>query len=343
MARIKGYREQVEDLVYYGYNKGLWQSLFINTSILLLLAIVYSDIPKKINIVVLTLGEPEQYSDIDMSSSPEIQINNLTDSDSSKESVDEYLVNDPAEGEIVSVNLDIDTPIDTTSVKEFSPTGKELMETLSGQSQNYVDPWSDAPSTGLGKSSRKGSGGNGDGAGNGGSKIEKRLAKYRAKTGDVQVSISWDNFNDVDVWVRYEGNGYSSDIGWRNRADRCGGMLDIDCNVSPTTKEPIENIFWPVGGAPPGRYTVYVQRFHQWDKPYSTKVDIRILWDDKIVTRHASLTNNNMIKVFTFTKKYGKNPDSPKIQPETFMDALLAPMPSYDDVDTGPHLFTGQD
>jgi len=341
MARHKGYRRQVDEIVSWGFNKGIWQSLIINTAILLLLALIYSDIPKSITTIALTLGTTEPYDDVDLSAPPEIQIESVTKSDNSGDHTDQYMVNDPAEGELVSVNLDIDTPVNVSSVKEFAPTGKQLMESISN-SQNYADPWSETTSTGLGKSSRKGSGGTGDGAGGGQpSKIEKRLAKYRAKTGDVQVSISWDNYNDIDLWVAFEGQGYSNNIGWQNRSDIYGGLLDIDCNVNPTTREAVENIFWPIGGAPPGRYTVYVHRFKQWDKAYSTKVDVRILWDGNVINRHINVSHGDMIKVFTFTKKQGSTRVVAK--PQTFLDSLMSPMPSYEDVDTGPHLFTGQD
>jgi hypothetical protein len=329
MARLKGLRK-VEDLVYLAYERGIWQSIIVNTFILLFLALLYNNGHQKPRVLALILCETETLTEIHTDPAPEIQIDSLIESTETG-NVDEYLVNTPSEGEVVSVNLDIDEPIDTSSIKEFFLTGRELSETLSDVKTSIkdADPWSDALSTGLGRSSRKGAEGNGDGGGSGGiSKIEKRLIKYRAKTGDVQVSISWDNYDDIDVWVAFEGRGYSSNIGWKNRSDDYGGMLDIDCNVSPVTREAVENIFWPKGRAPAGRYTVYVQRFHKWDRSHSTSVEVRIAWDDHVTNKKVNLIDRNMVKVFTFVKTYGQLIPT---KPKTFVDSLMSPMPNYAD------------
>ena len=37
--------------------------------------------------------------------------------------------------------------------------------------------------------------------------------------------------------------------------------LDVDANVRPETKKPVENIVWPDFKAPPGEYKVYVHHY----------------------------------------------------------------------------------
>jgi subtilisin family serine protease len=75
-------------------------------------------------------------------------------------------------------------------------------------------------------------------------------------TGDVQVLLSWNNYNDLDL-ICTDPNGES--IFFRNRTVSSGGQLEIDMNVEyPDSKTPIENIFWQPGAAPSGTYNVYL-------------------------------------------------------------------------------------
>src|SRR5207247_1980650 len=75
--------------------------------------------------------------------------------------------------------------------------------------------------------------------------------------GDVGVSLLWSDTNDLDLHV-IDPSG--EEITWFNRTSVSGGMLDVDANpgcFTPTTM-PLENVFWPVGGAPHGTYVVRV-------------------------------------------------------------------------------------
>lgn len=97
--------------------------------------------------------------------------------------------------------------------------------------------------------------------------ISKRLVEYGAKTGDIQISLSWDTVDDLDLHVMVQP--MNSRINWMHRVGRCGGILDIDMNFNPIqlTNRPIENIFWggPVS-APNGQYTVGVHYYMSWSK-----------------------------------------------------------------------------
>jgi hypothetical protein len=90
------------------------------------------------------------------------------------------------------------------------------------------------------------------------SDFHDRLAREGAKSGQVQVSLIWDNLNDLDLSVICPSG---ERISFENKLSRCGGQLDIDMNESPTSNEPVENIFWPAGSAPKGEYKVLIEHF----------------------------------------------------------------------------------
>ena len=48
-------------------------------------------------------------------------------------------------------------------------------------------------------------------------------------------------------------------VWFNNKKVSSGGFLEIDMNrVYPDSERPVENIFWPTGGAPQGTYHVYL-------------------------------------------------------------------------------------
>ncbi len=81
-----------------------------------------------------------------------------------------------------------------------------------------------------------------------------------AGTGDVQVTLEWGTKHDLDVFV-IDPNGDQIYYGEANTA-ASGGILDIDSHglCNDTDSYGIENIYWPMGGAPTGTYEVYVNK-----------------------------------------------------------------------------------
>jgi hypothetical protein len=127
-------------------------------------------------------------------------------------------------------------------------------------------------------------GGRGGGGGGIGGEIGRRLKAARAGTGDVQVSIAWSNVNDIDLHVMVEPldvRAGTSVINFMNRKGIGGGHLDVDRNVQPTTRTPVENVFWGRGRAPFGRYTVAVHHFRDWGGVDPTEVEVVTLVDGK--------------------------------------------------------------
>jgi len=85
-------------------------------------------------------------------------------------------------------------------------------------------------------------------------------------SGDVQITLTWDNEADLDLHV-YEPNG--THISYENRGPTATqGQLDIDSNAGcvPTASN-TENVFWPTEQSPEGEFTVVVDVWSECGLP----------------------------------------------------------------------------
>lgn len=99
-------------------------------------------------------------------------------------------------------------------------------------------------------------------------------------SGDVQVLLSWDNYNDLDL-ICIDPFG---DVVWfDNKRVRSGGQLEIDMNVREKSNNPIESIYWPEQQAPNGTYNVYVLYYdnHKNKPPLETSYKVKVKYGDK--------------------------------------------------------------
>ncbi len=96
--------------------------------------------------------------------------------------------------------------------------------------------------------------------------LMERLAREGGKTGVVQISLAWDDYNDLDMHVFCPSG---ERIYFNNRKSECGGELDVDMNVRPKSKTPIENVVW-TDEAPDGEYKIGVH-FYRHHRKRRTK------------------------------------------------------------------------
>jgi hypothetical protein len=102
--------------------------------------------------------------------------------------------------------------------------------------------------------------------------IAARLRREGGKSGDVRVSLIWNNRNDCDLHVIAPSG---EEIYYGHKKSICGGELDVDMNVRGESTKPVENIYWPPGGAPAGRYKVFVQNY-AYHEPERGEYDWRV-------------------------------------------------------------------
>lgn len=311
------------------------QSFFISfifhTFVLLTLSLVYCT-PVEINtpiLIKLSFGETEETSsvsmeDIELDSIKEISI--VPDTKQDTESLPEVAIltaiNDAIaieppmaiENQEYAATIENTIPIEalnTEIIRDISQTSQPISSThIPGQTSanQTMRELVAATSAGLmsandrgnGLNTGEGNGSKGDGKNAGGGTangMEERLSIFGAKTGDVQVSISWDSIDDIDVHVLIKGNGMAEVINWTNRRGRSNGMLDIDMNANPPviSPRPIENIFWPYNMSPNGMFIVYVHFFRPWTNNTIVPVAVRV-------------KNGDKIENFNISAVYGKNP-----------------------------------
>ena len=125
--------------------------------------------------------------------------------------------------------------------------------------------------------------------------LRERLEREGAKSSDVQISLMWNNFNDLDLHVVCPSG---ERIHGGNRESACGGELDVDANVKPETKKPVENVVWPVGKAPGGTYKAYVHHYKKHKKRRSrdpTKFKVVCNAGGEILEYEGEITNGDPI------------------------------------------------
>jgi hypothetical protein len=101
-------------------------------------------------------------------------------------------------------------------------------------------------------------------------------------TGDIQVTLRWDGPADIDLEVV---DPFGESIWFENPISVSGGELDVDANAGceEEARNPVENIFWPVGQAPEGPYEVYVYYFLECDGSGPTDYEVTVRVDGQVV------------------------------------------------------------
>ncbi len=106
-----------------------------------------------------------------------------------------------------------------------------------------------------------------------GTEMSARLRGASAKSGDVRVSLLWNNFNDLDLHVI---DPFGEEIFYGRKRSQSLGELDVDMNAGGRQSEkPVENIYWPLGKAPAGHYRVRVHMYANRERrntPFSVEL-----------------------------------------------------------------------
>ncbi len=96
--------------------------------------------------------------------------------------------------------------------------------------------------------------------------IDERLEREGGASGVVQISLAWDDYNDLDLHLFCPSG---ERIYFNNKRSDCGGLLDVDMNVRPLSNTPVENVVW-TNTAPLGTYKVGVH-FYKHHRKRKTK------------------------------------------------------------------------
>ena len=96
--------------------------------------------------------------------------------------------------------------------------------------------------------------------------MDERLEREGGKSGAVQVSLAWDDYNDLDLHLFCPSG---ERIYFNNKGSECGGELDVDMNVKPVSNNAVENVVW-TKNPPKGTYKVGVH-FYKHHRKRRTK------------------------------------------------------------------------
>jgi len=134
--------------------------------------------------------------------------------------------------------------------------------------------------------------------------LERGLSREGAAKGTIEVALSWDNLNDLDLHVICP-HGFKIHYG-QKQAPCCAGELDVDMNAGgPQSEQPVEHIYWK-NSPPTGKYQVYVDHYSVKCLNDTTKFFVNLRVNDVVVWKtQNSVTHNSSSErcklVHTFT------------------------------------------
>lgn len=122
--------------------------------------------------------------------------------------------------------------------------------------------------------------------------IDERLEREGGASGVVQISLAWDDYNDLDLHLFCPSG---ERIYFNNKRSECGGILDVDMNVRPLSNTPVENVVWK-DIAPLGAYKVGVH-FYKHHRKRKTK---------RVCTYRLRVITHGRAKEYVGKIKYGQ-------------------------------------
>jgi hypothetical protein len=138
--------------------------------------------------------------------------------------------------------------------------------------------------------------------------IKERVKAAGGNVGGViRISLSWGNYDDLDLHVHEPG--YHIYFGNKRQVSPSGGMLDVDMNAGGgTSRQPVENICWQHYPTKSGEFTVVVNQYnHREETGDGFTVEIEHDGDVQSfsVPRNGPTGRNHEIAKFTYSKKDG--------------------------------------
>lgn len=135
--------------------------------------------------------------------------------------------------------------------------------------------------------------------------IKERVKKAGGNVeGDVRCSLSWSNFDDLDLHVMTPGG----EICFHNRW-AAGGELDVDENAGRgKTRTPVENIFWRnLSSMPDGNYEVLVNQYNRRESDnIGFELEFDVMGRSVIYSHTDVIRTGETVSVLKFFKKNGE-------------------------------------
>jgi hypothetical protein len=118
-------------------------------------------------------------------------------------------------------------------------------------------------------------------------------------TGDVQVTLTWQTNDDIDLYVT---DPTGETVSYITEFVSSGGELDRDNKCGDLIIGRPENIYWPQGGAPSGTYIVQVNYFGTCDIAHPVNWTVRVIVQGNVQTFTGTLNEEYETQdVTTFT------------------------------------------
>lgn len=128
--------------------------------------------------------------------------------------------------------------------------------------------------------------------------LDLRLEREGGKSGYVQVTLGWDDYNDLDLHLFCPSG---ERIYFNNKTSDCGGELDVDMNIKPVSDNAVENVVW-TSYPSKGTYKVGVHFYKHHNKKNTkkkTKYRLRVAIFGKVQEYTGMIKYGSAIQMVT--------------------------------------------
>ena len=122
--------------------------------------------------------------------------------------------------------------------------------------------------------------------------------------GKLRISLAWSNYSDLDLHLYLPNKGHIYYA--KKQSVTTGGELDVDMNVSPTTRKPVENIIFDKDSKLlAGNYKIIVNNYT--DREPNNRFTVEVEYDNIIHTFEylENLTTSVTVAEFKYSNKKG--------------------------------------